>query len=89
MREVLENAVTDFRHSPAVQEALRKKISMVAREEQYLPFVRKLKDKRLGAAFQMARGAPWFILEFLRRSGETIAYHAHRIWHGGRTRGIR
>ena len=89
MREVLEDAVTDFRHSPAVQEALRKKIAMVAREEQYLPFVRKLKDKRLGEALRMARRAPWFIPEFLRRSGETFAYHAHRIRHGGRTRGIR
>ena len=89
MREVLENAVIDFGHAPAVQQALRKKISLVAREEQYLPFVRSIKAKRLGEAFQMARRAPWFILEFLRRSGETFAYHAHRIWHGGRTRGIR
>ena len=89
MREVLENAVNQFEHNVTVQAALRKKIAMVARDEYYMPFVWELKKKQLRKAFQMAYQAPWVIPEFFRRLGHSLAYQAHRIRNGGRTRGIR
>ena len=89
MREVLENAINQFEHGPTVQVALRKKVTMVARDEYYMPFVRGLKKKQLRKAFQLAYQAPWVIPEFFRRLGHSLAYHAHRIRNGGRTRGIR
>ena len=88
LRQSLEHALDGFEHAPAVKAALRKKISMVKRDEQYLPFVRNLKEKQYRSAFQMARHTPWFIPELFSRLGATLAYHAHRIWHGGSTRGI-
>ena len=89
LRLSLENALRRFEHAPTVQAALRTKIAMVTREEQYFPFVRKLKKKQLRSAFHMARFRPWFVPEFFRRLGATLVYHAHRMWHGGRIRGIR
>lgn len=89
MREVLENAISQFENTPAVQAALRKKIAMVARNEYYSPFAWALKKKQLRKAFQLAYHAPWVIFEFFRRLGQSIAYHVHRIWNGGRTRGMR
>jgi len=89
MREVLENAINQFEHAPTVQAALRKKVGMVTRDENYMPFVRELKKKQLRKAFQLAYQTPWVIPEFFRRFGHSLAYHAHRIRNGGRTRGIR
>jgi len=89
IREVLENAINQFEHAPTVQAALRKKVAMVNLDEQYMPFVWELKKKQLRKAFQLAYQSPWVIPEFFRRFGHSLAYHAHRIWHGGRTRGIR
>jgi len=89
MREVLENAINQFEHAPTVQAALRKKVGMVTRDENYMPFVRELKKKQLRKAFQLAYQAPWVIPEFFRRFGHSLAYHAHRIRNGGRSRGIR
>jgi succinoglycan biosynthesis protein ExoO len=88
MRQVLENAAIQFERAPSVQAALRQKITAVAREEQYMPFVHKLKAMRLRDALHMARQSPWFVPEFFRRLGGTLSYHAHRIRHGGRIRGI-
>jgi len=89
MREVLEDVAGKFENAPAVQAALCKKIAMVARDEQYMPFVWELKKKQLRKAFQLAYQTPWVIPEFFRRFGHSLAYHAHRLWNGGRTRGIR
>lgn len=89
LRQSLENTLNQFEHAPTVQAALRKKIAIVTREEQYMPFVWELKKKQLRKALQMARHSPWFIPELFRRLGGTLTYHAHRIWNGGRTRGIR
>ena len=54
-----------------------------------MPFVCKLKKKQLRKAFHLAYQAPWVIPEFFWRPGHSLAYHAHRIRNGGRTRGIR
>jgi hypothetical protein len=89
MREVLENAITQFEHAPTVQIALGKKIAMVARDEQYMPFMWAIKNKQFYQAYQLVRQSPWVIYEFFRRLGQSVAYHLHRIRHGGRTRGIR
>lgn len=89
MREVLEDVVGKFENAPPVQAALRKKIAMVARDEQYMPFVWAIKNKQLRKAFQLAYQAPWVIPEFFRGFGHSLAYHVHRIWHGGCSRGIR
>lgn len=89
MREVLEETIGKFEHAPTVQAALRKKIAMVAREEQYLPFVQELKKKNFYKAFQTACHSPWIISELFSRLSLSLYYQTHRIWHGGRTRGIR
>jgi succinoglycan biosynthesis protein ExoO len=89
MREVLENAIRQFENAPAVQAALRKKIAMVARNGYYMEFFWALKKKQFRKAFQLAYPAPWVIPEFFWRIGRRLAYQAHRIRNGGRTRGIR
>ena len=89
MREVLENAIEKFEHVPAVQVALNKKIARVSRSEIYMPFVLALKKMNFGRALQLACRFPWIIPEFFRRFSNSMTYHMHRIWHGGRTRGIR
>ena len=89
MREVLEDVAGKFENAPTVQAALCKKIAMVARDEQYMPFVWALKNKQFQKAYQLACQSPWVIPEFFCGLGQSIGYHAHRIWHGGRTRGIR
>lgn len=89
MREILEKAIGNFENAPSIQNALRKKISMVSCEEQYMVFVRLLKNKEFQKALQISIELPWILPEFIRRSGNDIIYHIHRIRHGGRTRGIR
>jgi len=89
MREVLEEFVGKFKNAPTVQIALGKKIAMVAHEEQYMPFMWAIKNKQFYEAYQLVRQSPWVIYEFFRRLGQSVAYHLHRIRHGGRTRGIR
>lgn len=87
MREVLEETIGKFEHAPAVQAALRKKIDMITREEQYLPFVQELKKKNFYKAFQTACHSPWIISELFSRLWLSLYYQTHRIWHCGRTRG--
>lgn len=89
MQEVLENAVKRFAHAPTVQTAIKKKISLIARRGEYMPFVWSLKKKQFRKAFQIAYRTPWVLPEFLRRLGHNLAYHAHRLRNGGRTRGTR
>ena len=89
MRGVLENAIGDYNHSPNVQSALKKKISILVREEKYMPFVFNLKRKNIFSAIQIVYRSPWVIPEFFKRLRPTLHYHVHRIWHGGRTRGIK
>lgn len=89
MREILEDTIGKFEHAPIVQVALQKKIDMVAREEKYLPFVLEIKKKKFYKAFQMACHSPWVISELFKRLWLSLFYQTHRIWHGGRTRGIR
>jgi succinoglycan biosynthesis protein ExoO len=89
MREVMEEFIGKFEAAPAVQVALGKKIAMIARKEQYMPFIWTLKKRQLRHASQLACKTPWVIFEFFRRLGDNLAYHVHRIRHGGRTRGIR
>ena len=89
LRQSLETTLDAFAHAPSVQAALHEKISMVRRDEQYLPFLRKLKAIQFPGALQMALHSPWLVGELLSRLGATLAYHAHRIRCGGRSRGIR
>jgi glycosyltransferase involved in cell wall biosynthesis len=88
MREVLENAFIRFEHEPSVQNALRKKIESISRDEnQYFPFVRALKKKEIVGGIKIALHSPWVISVFFSCLPEKLFYHAHRFWHGGRTRG--
>ena len=89
MREILENAINRFEHAPTVRGALHKNVAMVNRDEEYMPFVWELKRKKLRKTFQLAYQTPWVIPEYFQRFGHSLTCHAHRIWHGGRTRGIR
>lgn len=89
MREILENAVLQFEHAVDVQDALRGKIDAVRRDEAYMPFVWALGKKQMLQAFRLAWRSPWIIPEFLRRSARSLIYNLHRLWHGGRGRGIR
>ena len=89
MREVLENAISQFENAPAVQVALQKKIARVVRAEYYNPFVWALKKKQFRNAFLLAYRAPWVIPEFFRRIRHSLVYQAHRILNRGRMRGIR
>jgi glycosyltransferase involved in cell wall biosynthesis len=89
MVEVLENAIPQFENYPAVQAALHKKIAMVKRTGYYMQFFWALKKKQLRKAFQLASRALWVIPELFWRIGHNLAYQAHRIRNGGRTRGIR
>lgn len=88
MREILENAISQFENAPAVQAALRNKIVRLVRAEYYNPFIWALKKRQLYVAFQMAYRAPWVIPEFFRRTRRSLAYQTHRIRNRGRTRGI-
>jgi succinoglycan biosynthesis protein ExoO len=90
MREVLENAVDQFGHAPSIQKALHKKIAMIYREEKlYTPFFLALKKKDIMKALKILYQAPWIIPAFFSYLPERLFYHIHRVWHGGRTRGIR
>jgi glycosyltransferase involved in cell wall biosynthesis len=89
MREVIENAIKIFEHDPPVQAALYKKIALVTRDEQYMPFVWALKKKQLRNAYKLAYLKPWVVSEFFKRFAGSLRYHVHRILHGGRSRGIR
>ena len=89
MREVLENSIKLFNHAPAIQAALRKKIAMVARDERYLPFIWALKQNEFIKALRLVCQSPWIVAEFFRRLGHSLAYQVHRIWHRGKTRGLR
>lgn len=89
MREVLENAISQFENAPAVQAALQKKIARVVRAEYYNPFVWALKKMQLRNAFLLAYRTPWVIPEFFRRIRHSLVYQAHRILNRGRMRGIR
>jgi glycosyltransferase involved in cell wall biosynthesis len=88
MREVLENSINLFNHAPAVQAALRKKIVMVTRDERYLPVIWALKKNEFVKALRLVCQSPWIVAEFFRRLGHSLAYQVHRIWHGGRSRGL-
>jgi len=89
MLQVLKEALGKFHHMPSVQAALRKKIKKASRNEQYMSFFRSLKEKKIHEGLLMAMKSPWLIAEFVKRSGRSTVYHAHRIYHGGGTRGIR
>jgi succinoglycan biosynthesis protein ExoO len=90
MREVLENALDQFGHAPSIQKALHKKIAMIYREEKlYTPFFLALKKKDIMKALNILYQAPWIIPAFFSYLPERLFYHIHRVWHGGRTRGIR
>lgn len=87
MKEVLINANPLFSKLPAVQAALRYKISQVARDEQYLPFLCSLKKGQLITSVKMIFSSPWLLIEFLNRLTESTFYQIHRLLNGGRVRG--
>jgi succinoglycan biosynthesis protein ExoO len=89
MREVLENALPQFGNDAEAQDALRRKIDAIRREEAYMPFVWALRKKHIHQAIRLGSRSPWIIPEFLRRSARSLIYNLHRLWHGGRSRGIR
>ncbi len=89
MKGVLENSINLFNHAPDVQAALRKKIAMVKREEKYLPFIWAVKKYEFVKALRLVCQSPWIIIEFFRRLGRSLPYQVHRVWHGGKSRGIR
>jgi succinoglycan biosynthesis protein ExoO len=89
MREVLENAVSQFEHAPSIQNALRKKIAMISHEEkEYTPFFLALKKKEIMKALKIVYRSPRIIPEFFSYAPERLFYHVHRIWHRGHARGI-
>jgi succinoglycan biosynthesis protein ExoO len=88
LRAVLENAADQFAHDPGVQAALRNKIAMVARDEDYMPFVWALKQGHLLKSLQLAFRSPWLVSEFVRNLPKSIYYNMHRLFHHGRVRGI-
>lgn len=90
MRQVLKNAVNQFEHDPSAQNALRKKIAAISREEEeYTPFILALKKKEIRKALKIAYNSPWVIPYFISFLPERLFYHMHRIRHGGRIRGTR
>jgi succinoglycan biosynthesis protein ExoO len=89
MREIFEDIADKSNYEPKIQDALRKKIIMLKRDEQYMPFILSLKRKELITAFQLAFRSPWITIDFFRRLGHSLDYQVHRIWHGGRSRGVR
>lgn len=87
---VLENSIEQFSHAPEVQAALRWKIVIAKRDEQqYIPFIWRLKKRKFKDAFNLVVEHPWIIHEFFRRIIKSLPYHIHRIWHGGHVREIR
>ncbi|MCB0832687.1 MAG: glycosyltransferase family 2 protein [Bacteroidetes bacterium] len=89
MIEVLEDAIENFTDRPSIQAALLKKIALVSRDDQYMPFIWALKEKKFAKLFQLAGKNPWLISEFFHRAAQSLPYHIHRLRYGGRTRGIR
>jgi succinoglycan biosynthesis protein ExoO len=90
MREILEQSIKKFEHAPSIQDALQKKIAMVIRDEKFMPFVTAIKQKKYSEALQLTLNNFAIIVpEFFSRLGTSVFYHTHRIWHGGRTRGIK
>ncbi|MDW7773849.1 MAG: glycosyltransferase family 2 protein [Desulfobulbaceae bacterium] len=86
LKEILEQEISLFPEAN-IQNAFRKKIATIDRDEKYIKFIWSIKDKQFGDALKMLLRNPWFVIEFLLRAENTLAYHAHRIWHGGLTRG--
>jgi succinoglycan biosynthesis protein ExoO len=88
-REILEDVNQYFTHAPDVQRALIIKMTMVSRNEQYMPFISALKRHEFLKALKLVYQSPWIIQQFFNRLGKSSAYQIHRIWHGGRARGYR
>jgi succinoglycan biosynthesis protein ExoO len=89
MREVLENAVSQFEHAPYVQNALREKIAGIIRDEYYTSFILALRRKEVIKTLRFAYQFPWVIPKLFSFMPERAGYHIHRILHGGRVRGTR
>jgi succinoglycan biosynthesis protein ExoO len=87
-RKVLESSIELFQESPKAQAALKEKIDMTIREEQYFPFLIEIKNRNFYKAFQMLLCSPWLIFEFFSRLRLSLFYQVHRIWNGGRTRKV-
>jgi succinoglycan biosynthesis protein ExoO len=89
MQQVIENSIHLFKHLPDVQSALRKKLVIEKRKEQYLPLILSLKRKKIFQALQLVIQSPWIIPDSLPRIIRALSYHMHRIKHRGHVRGIR
>jgi succinoglycan biosynthesis protein ExoO len=87
--DILNDAMIYFNHAPDVQRALKNKMAMVSRNEQYMPFIWAMKRREFIKALKLVYQSPWIIQEFFTRLGKSSAYQTHRIWHGGRSRGVR
>lgn len=89
LMQVLEKSIPEFENFPVIYSALQEKIKSVSRENQYILFVKSIKNRAILRTLSMAIKSPWFIFELIQRCGYDIVYHTHRIWHGGRARGTR
>lgn len=87
LREILKNAVLDFRDQPKIQAALKGKVNRVRRQEIYHAFVSALKERRARDAVCLLWLRPILFSEFILRALSDVPYHWHRLRHGGFTRG--
>jgi len=86
-QEVLGNAVGFFKDRPAVQAAIHRKISGVARAGHYLSFVFALKRRDIAGAIGIIHKFPWILPKYFKGLVRSLFYHMHRYRHGGRIRG--
>ena len=89
MIEVLESAKTLFADRPLALRALDEKLQMVRQDADYMPFMWALKKREFRTAIAHAKEAPWVLGEFGVRSFGSAWYQLHRLWHAGRSRGVR
>jgi hypothetical protein len=88
-QEVMENVAGYFAHAPDVQAAIHEKISRVARSEHYMSFLLAMKSKDVVEVLKITYHFPWVIPQYFCNLLKSSHYVIHRIWHGGRGRGMR
>jgi succinoglycan biosynthesis protein ExoO len=89
MRELFEDIASKSNHTPGVQLALKNKILIERRKEQYLPIIQSLKNRNFIIAIKQVIQLPWIIPDSIPRLFRALSYHMHRILHGGTPRGFR
>lgn len=89
LREVIVTMRSRFPDRPLLQDAFSMKVSVIDREDKYMPFLMAVKERKLTSIMAMVWREPWFVKEMMGRLCREFPYHIHRLMHRGRIRGTR